>query len=117
MRVSLSSNGVLCGRITRLTQDIGETVWSGSRDRLDLMIKRTQIVVVDWSRVGDVKIEHITSREFRYRQKHVIGIAFAASTSSSWCTQEKPDETKYLSKCGSGGAPGTTLWTVRYPYR
>jgi hypothetical protein len=71
MRVSLSSNGVLCGRITRLTQDIGETVWSagGSRDRLDLMIKITQIVVVDWSRVGDVKIEHITSREFRYRRK------------------------------------------------
>jgi hypothetical protein len=31
---------------------------ASSRDRLDLVIERTQIVVICWSRVGDVKIEH-----------------------------------------------------------
>lgn len=42
------------GRITRPTQDIGETMCSArsSRDRLDLVIERTHIVVVGWSRVG-----------------------------------------------------------------
>jgi hypothetical protein len=60
--------GVLCahrrvelrGRITRPTQDIGETMRSArsSRDRLDLMIERTQIVVLGRSGVEDVQIVH-----------------------------------------------------------
>jgi hypothetical protein len=39
---------VLCGRTTRPTQDIGKAMGSagGSRDRLDLMIERIQVVVV-----------------------------------------------------------------------
>jgi hypothetical protein len=40
-------------------QDIGEAIWSArrSRDRLDV-IERTQIIVIGWSRFGDVKIKY-----------------------------------------------------------
>ena len=68
---------VLSGRITRPTQDIGETMWSArcSRDWLDLMIQHTQMIVG----VGDVEIEH------RHHPK-VVTIEKRASTSSSCST-------------------------------
>jgi hypothetical protein len=60
---------VLHGRITRPEQDIGKAIWSagGSRDRLDLMIKRTQVVAVGVSGVGDVKI-----KERRYARVNTV---------------------------------------------
>jgi hypothetical protein len=47
-----------------------------SRDRSDLVIKRTQIVVMGWSRVCDVKIEHRHHTRIDTVEKHVAGIGY-----------------------------------------
>jgi hypothetical protein len=87
---------ILRGRITRPTQDIGETMWRWSarrsRDRLDLMIKRTQIIVMGWSRVGDVKID--TWGSITSISVSSVSDTNASTSSGSWCTQEVPDDAK-----------------------
>jgi hypothetical protein len=103
----------LRGRIVRPTQDVGETMWSARSNTPCLVIERTQIVVMDWSWIGDVKIEHRHHERADTVDKRIVGIGYDRIDFFQLMHTRKTGRRRVLVKSRSRGKLGISLLTTR----